>query len=152
MKHKKIKLGVYNGTPIEWLVLDETEDKYLLLSKYILELRRFDEDSNDYGESEIKDFLENYMLPRIGIFDNLFLLSIEEVEKYLPEEKDRIAFLEPIKYGKDISYWWWLRSPNCDYDDSAYYVYYNGCIYSGGGVNSTNYGVRPACWVKKEYK
>lgn len=69
--------------------------------------------------------------------DEIFLLSIEEYEKY----KDKI----PAIYG-----WWWLRSPGA-------YSNYVALVYSGGSVNySGNYvweaaAVRPALKLRGEY-
>ncbi|MCR5137752.1 MAG: leucine-rich repeat protein [Oscillospiraceae bacterium] len=64
--------------------------------------------------------------------DRVFLLSIEEAEKYFQDYKDR-----------GTGSWWWLRSPG-DYGKGAAYVYGGGSInYDGANVYNSR-GVRPA--------
>lgn len=64
--------------------------------------------------------------------DKVFLLSIEEAEKYIMNDRDR-----------STGTWWWLRSPgNLSYD--AAYVGGVGGVVSGGGGVGLSRGVRPA--------
>ena len=80
--------------------------------------------------------------------DNVFLLSKEEVENYLPEEKDRISQFAPraVMFGDDTS---------CKYDRD-YWVTRTPTGYGVEGVSIskgffTNRGsgyCRPAMWVK----
>ena len=63
--------------------------------------------------------------------DSIFLLSIDEYEKY----KNRISI---------IHCWWWLRSPGADVDRTAC-VYYDGYISNYGNcVLDDIHAVRPA--------
>jgi tetratricopeptide (TPR) repeat protein len=72
--------------------------------------------------------------------DRVFLLSLDEVQKYFKDNSARVA-----KYnGSDC--WWWLRSPG----------YGAGCaaiVYDGGDVDAIgsyvdfDVGVRPALWL-----
>ena len=63
--------------------------------------------------------------------DNIFLLSIEEYEKY----KERIP---------QINCWWWLRSKG-DYSVYVASVNYDGSIcYAGDDASGNDHGVRPA--------
>ncbi len=64
--------------------------------------------------------------------DRIFLLSIDEAEKYFKDDADRAT-----------GSWWWLRSPGhyCIY---AALVLNDGVIYNNGGSVSGNYRVRPA--------
>lgn len=147
---KEITLGEYCGVPVDWIVLEENGEERLLLSKYILEMRRFDIETNNFDKSEIKEFLSKYMKPRFfGInIEKITLLSKDEIECYLPEAKDRQAYLEPTKYGADTKAVYWLRSPDCN---DYYYANYVNC---GGGIDYnyvtyTDYGVRAAVEIKK---
>lgn len=65
----------------------------------------------------------------------LFLLSVEEYEKY----KDVI----PV-----IGSWWWLRSPGLD-SSCAAYVYYDGSVDTRGDLVFSSSGIRPAFRVQK---
>ena len=72
-----------------------------------------------------------------GTVDKVFILDIEEVQKYFPEDKDR-------ETGK----WWWLRNPGSGLLSVAC-VYEDGTIYDYGiNNNYTEGGVRPAMWVR----
>lgn len=147
---KEITLGAYCGIPVKWIVLEENENEMFLLSKYIFEMRRFDKETNNFDKSEIKEFLSEYMKHRFfGInIEEITLLSKDEIKCYLPEPKDRIAYLEPTKYGANTKAVYWLRSPNCYDNNYANCVYYDGDI-SSNYVNDTNGGVRAAVKIKK---
>ena len=60
-----IKFGNYPQTangdslPIEWLILAKEDNKILVISRYGLEVRRFDSDSNDWKNSEIRQWLND---------------------------------------------------------------------------------------------
>ncbi len=84
--------------------------------------------------------------------DKVFLLSIDEANKYFLSDADRMN-----------GSWWWLRSPGHGQGMVAC-VYGNGGVYSGGNyeyrggridtdgysVNRSDNGVRPAMWIKVE--
>jgi len=75
-------------------------------------------------------------------FDNIFLLSLSEVNQFLVNDSDRVSKLS----GKPD--WWWLRSPG---GGSVYaaIVDKDGKISDGGNmVNNTSGGIRPALWIK----
>ena len=93
--------------------------------------------------------------------DQVFLLSITEVEKYFSTDNDRMCV--PTAYaiaqgawtsdsysvGGAATCWWWLRSPG-DSGGAAVVgdggsVYYNGCYVNDGSVC-----VRPALWINLE--
>ncbi len=64
--------------------------------------------------------------------DRIFLLSIEEAERYFRDDKDRAA-------GR----WWWLRSSG-GFGYRAAYVYSGGGLYALGYDVSRRHGIRPA--------
>lgn len=68
--------------------------------------------------------------------DKIFVLSLDELNQYVPEEKDRIL--------KD---WWWLRTVG-DNNLSACSVYTDGSVYIRGiNIHYKEGGVRPAMWI-----
>lgn len=68
--------------------------------------------------------------------DKIFVLSLDELEQYVPEEKDRVR--------KD---WWWLRNVG-DNNLSACSVYTDGSVYMRGiNIHYKEGGVRPAMWI-----
>jgi len=160
-----------------WLVLDSTDDRLLLIASEVTERRAYNSSDwpCTWETSSVRSYLNGAWLewyfseaemerivsiamdnpdnPKYGTdggsarADRVFLLSLEEVEQYLPLAADRIAH-----YGDD-AYWWWLRTPG-RHANSAVVVDPSGdIIMSGHGVGgyATDYtgfgGLRPALWV-----
>ena len=84
--------------------------------------------------------------------DKVFLLSIDEADKYFNSDEARKCV--PTVYSKangaytSSGYcWWWLRSPGFS-QDFAVNVYVGGSIlYNGIDVNFGSGCVRPAMWI-----
>lgn len=72
--------------------------------------------------------------------DKIFLLSVDEYEKYY----DKIPKYDAE--GKDYSYWWWLRTPHKHLASSSSYAFNVNGYYGYVGYYSAyyNYAVRPA--------
>jgi len=194
-----IPFGDYN-----WLVLDVQNNKALILAENGIEGRKYHEKDNDitWGECTLRKYLNGEFLQKFtneqqkrieetliinndnlwygtkggnDTKDKIFLLSIEEADKYFGDSGDyqnkrRIKlkdgkciitsdgeFFSNIhdseriaKYEKNINVqcWWWLRSPGIFGFYSAY-VYIDGRIDVSGcrGIEYKN-GVRPALWLK----
>lgn len=86
--------------------------------------------------------LENLPNPESSVgsgpdtIDKIFVLSLDELDKYVPAEEDRIR--------KD---WWWLRNVG-DNNLSACSVYTDGSVYMRGiNIHYKEGGVRPAMWI-----
>ena len=135
----------------EWRILEKQEDKILLISQRTIGNRRFEANSNDRANSEIRRYLSgefynslsNDMQSKIvehSTGDKIFLLSIDEARRYFSSDADRVAL---NLSGRAC--WWWLRSRDSGY---ASYVYYRGNILLNGyGVDEGSGGVRPALWL-----
>jgi hypothetical protein len=184
-----VEFGGYN-----WRVLDIQDGKALIISEKILGKRAYHSLGGDisWEGSELREYLngsfyestfteeekkniaksniENKCNPQYGTTggsetkDKVFLLSIEEVERYFTDSSEMIA--ENI--DTDEVSWWWLRSPGCGSDYAACinvvgYVDFHGTLVGvgegigaddnvgsyGGSVESDNGGVRPALWVNQ---
>jgi len=138
---KTIKFGRYffNGKQemdeIEWIVLDETDGKKLLISKYCIETMQYDYEENKIKNSNwengiLRMWLNNYFLNLCFIIkekerldtikiitpdghelsDKIILMSAEEVERYLPEQEERKA--KPTSWAK--------KRKNPTMDDALY--------------------------------
>ena len=168
-----VKFGRYPQTAaggdvqdIEWRVLAVEGDKVLAISRYGLDAKRFDDDSNKWENSEIRSWLngefynDSFNDDEKGIIASsdpgkVFLLSKDEADKYFSSDEDRKCV--PTGYAKangasedNGGCWWWLRSPRPNH----YYVYY---VCYGGFVSSyfVDYdfcSVRPALWINVEYE
>ena len=83
--------------------------------------------------------------------DYVFLLSYEEVMKYMPENKDRMcsqtAYAKKENKKNDISYWW-LRTPGKYRVNAMYATGKKGGLSTyGSDVGHDNLGYRPAMWI-----
>ena len=169
-----MKFGNYPQTgegkkqPIEWQVLAKENNKMLVISRYALDAKRFDDDSNNWKNSEIRswlngDFYNNAFnekekkcikssnLSDVGTIDNVFLLSTKEAKKYFVNKEIRKC--KVTDYAKknsdwldDNGYsWWWLRSLELNYDNVVCLVGRTGNV-SSSDVSFEIF-VRPALWI-----
>lgn len=87
-------------------------------------------------------------------YNQLFLLSAEELVKYFPEREDRMVkptetalangvYADPI-YGTCD---YWLRDAGTTEGNGAYVYYYGDVNEAGALARSTFIGVRPAMWI-----
>ena len=179
-----------DNTPIEWIVLKRDDDKALIISKYVLDTVQYNTEytgvtwetcslrnwlNRDFYErafsAEEKMSIMNKKVtadknPEYDAFvgrdtaDNVFLLSITEVNKYFKDNESRMC--APTGYaakkGADTKSnykvdgqaccWWWLRSPGYDGDYAAD-VRNDGSVSDrGDGVHGRHNGVRPCMWVR----
>ena len=163
--------------PIRWRVLDAQADALLLLSEDVLEARPYDNrdlDDYPYGETymrtwHLRDILERgftdaeracILTARVSnggdpeTYDQLFLLSVDELERYLPGEADRVAYATEsakIRGWAQVDWeeraYWWTRTRGDNYYKYAY-VRPDGIIDEAGeALTYSFYGIRPAMWV-----
>ena len=178
-----VVLGDYHGAN-EWIVLDKQDDKVLLISRYCLDAKPYNEKyepvtwetctlrqwlNGDFINETISGaektlicdtYLQNPDNPKWGAdggndtTDKVFLLSIDEAEKYFANDEARMA--TATDYAKEQGVyvseengnsWWWLRTSGLN-NKGAVCVYNDGSINdNGSSVNSSECGVRPAMWV-----
>ena len=145
---------------IVWLVLDKKDDKVLLISKYALADKEFDEGRtyttweksslrkwlnedfiNDAFNSEEQSKLQITNVsadknPKLDVdsgnatTDKVFLLSAVEVEKYFPSEEERKIAVN--NKGKHYLKPWWLRTSG--YTPQVYRVDVRSSIYNASLV------------------
>ncbi len=180
-----VDFGDYHGA-VEWLVLDKQEDKALLISKYCLDAKPYNEKyepvtwetctlrqwlNGDFINETFSGaekalicdtYLQNPDNPEYGTdggndtTDKVFLLSIDEATRYFANDEARKA--TATDYAKEQGVyvseengnsWWWLRSPGNGSNNVVAFINSYGFInYTGFGVGSGLYGVRPAMWVR----
>ncbi len=183
-----ITFGKIGKKDLEWIVLDISDGKLLLITNYGLNSIGYEKQWRDttwetcslrkwlnsdfykktFNEKEKNKIVETLISadpnpdyeinPGNDTSDKLFLLSIEEVNRYFELEEDRICKqygAKNMKSKKDN--WkhemaslctWWLRSPGGD-GRSAAYVDINGTIDTEGmDVSSYDFNVvRPSLWL-----
>ena len=154
--------------PIEWQILAKEGNNMLFISRYALEAKCFDNDSNNWKNSEIrswlngdfynkafnekeKKYIKSSNLSDVGTTDNVFLLSAKEAKKYFVNDEMRKC--TATDYAKknsdwldDDNYsWWWLRSLDSNYGNVVCLVGRTGNV-SSSDVSFEIF-VRPALWI-----
>ena len=167
---------------IEWEVLDKKDNQILIISKKVLDAQEYWDsfEDTDWGKSEVRKWLnESFMQNAFSQYhqslimdtsvtadknpyyqtntgaastDKIYLLSMEEVQKYFPDTESRIC--QPTVYAKvkgvfmkNLNTWWWLRTVGKDKKHMT-------AIYTDGEIRNEGYrvyvkdgGVRPVIWL-----
>lgn len=175
---------------IEWLVLAKEDNKILVISKQALDCQQYHTKYegitwencllrewmngtflNEAFSKDEQKMIQNTKVsadknpeystnPGNATNDKVFLLSINEAEKYFDSKEARKC--APTAYAKaqgtytsdkyktssgEATCWWWLRSPG-DIQKHAAGVLCDGSVYCGGNyVNCGDSCVRPALWI-----
>ena len=175
---------------IEWTVLDKDGMSLLLISKQALDCQQYNTSYTDvtWESCSLRKWMNGTFLnkafnaeeqaqiqnttvsadmnpeyntnPGNATTDKVFLLSINEVEKYFNSDEARKC--APTAYAKaqgahtSDSYktasgaatcWWWLRSPGYSQDRAAHVLNDGSVYYYGYGVLNAHDAVRPALWI-----
>lgn len=162
---------------IQWLVAGEKDGKYLLVSKYCLEARAYDDSedaSQSWESSSLREYLngqffetafnekEQGMIAEAELvnsfeevengteatMDKVFILSSEEISEFLGDDKEVLtAHFADDEQGLC---WWWVRTPGY-IDTYVSVIKTNGVFYSRGdsAINPLG-GVRPAIWIESK--
>ena len=183
--------------PIEWRVLEIKDDEALIISEYILEPHVYHIEMEDitWEDSSLRKWLngdfydtafsasekshiqtvtiKNPDNPLYGTpggndtDDNVFCLSLEEVQIYFADANDRMAALTDYAISRGASVnedtklenglktgWWWLRTPASSANRAAEVDCFgnidnvinedrvDGCLVFSEGIS-----VRPAVWI-----
>ena len=131
-----------------WRVLDVQEDRVLIWKHTGVEDHVFnDNNSNVYEGSDIQKYLQAEFRETVpeelqSLVDDkgFFLLTLEQIRKYLPKEIDRIA-----EDADGYTTWWWTSTPSVGSGYSVRYITTSGSV--GGNIAFSSYGVAPACVV-----
>lgn len=157
--------------PVEWQILDIKDEKVLLVSRNILDIRPYDEDGEagspvTWKKCSLRRWLngtfmrlcftdseqENILYTELSsdgstVIDKLFLLSEAESKRYFRTDKVRSCRMsEYVKtldkpYDKEYGFWW-LRSAGDE--DCAQTVWLDGCVNDEGDPVFYQCGIRPA--------
>ena len=182
-----VAFGEYKGEEVKWQVLEKRGTKLMLLTRMCIDAASYNDQYgsitwadctlrswlNEYFINEtfdsnqqqmiIETKIENSSNPHFEVsggretVDRVFLLSVEEAEKYFETDDARMAKGTSYAMQKDLFSFeddgiytctWWLRSPGnsdsyvCNVDIGG------GTDYSRSPKADTNKsGVRPAMWI-----
>lgn len=163
---KPIELKV--SAPIEWIPIESNEAETLLISKYVLDwdLFGFDGETDGWSDSYLKQYMDKLYdemfieEEKNAIIEKkhgkLFLLSVEEIEKYFPEEHDRRAQIKFVAKKDDIieTYiehsTYWLRNDSLSDNGDAANIDALGNI-DYGYVERDEIGIRPCIYVRTKH-
>lgn len=144
-----------------WKILDITSAGYICLADSIEDMK-FDSDSNNWENSDLRDYLNEGFLEKIATeigLENIVpfernLLSLDGQTEYGKCE-DKVSLLTVDEYRKyrnlipnTKDYWWWLASPwSTPCND---YKRTGAVVSSAGSINRCScyygdFGVRPVC-------
>ena len=164
-----------NGSePIEWIVLDRTEDRLLVLSKLAIACLPYNSaaGATSWQTCSLRNWLNGVFLQtafspaqqqQIVTFDSplsdaVFLLSADEATRYFASASDRMTGATQTAaadgaYRENGVCGWWLRDTG-DSDAVAARVNIHGEILTGssseGGVERQDYAVRPCMWISTD--
>ena len=158
-KLKEIKPGeIFKFGGYEWIKLEE---EGLCLMKDILKERDFDEESNDWRKSGLREYLNNNFyktLIKNGADEKDFLLVetdliADDGTKDYGTSKDLISLMTADLYRrnrhllKPLESWWWLATPHSCLASNSYCVRYvdSSGTHSNSYMYSGHFGVRPLC-------
>ena len=167
---------------IVWTVAAIENGKYLLVSDYALDAFTYHAEINNeanWSNATLKIWLNSAFMNKafddaekakiatstlatkntnggadILTYNQMFVLSAEELVKYFPEREDRMikptetalengVYADPI-YGTCD---YWVREAGTTAGNGAYTYYYGDVNEAGALARSTFIGVRPAMWV-----
>lgn len=157
---KGLKIGdEFELADINWKILDITDAGYMCIGDSLGD-KKFDENSSDWNESSLREYLNNEFYEKIArevgreniISSKRNLLSLDGQTEY-GESDDFVSLLTVDEYRKyrklipNTGDWWWLVTPwstPCnEYSKTVTVVSPSGFI---GNINCRrNYGVRPVC-------
>lgn len=177
--YKTINFGKYpqdkagkKMSDISWRVLTEQDGYALIMSELVIDHLQFSEKGDSsWKSSDLRAWLndsflniafdenEKMKIEEVQPGEKVFLLSVDEIEEYLPKFEDRKAkYTEYSRkkasehYGKSIREpyaFWWLRTQNENDKRYLYHVCNSGWLNAYEGADYFD-GVRPACWIKTE--
>lgn len=170
------KIGRYGGEEINWRVLAVENRKVLLISEKGLDAKSYHDDGwgdITWENCTLRPWLNREFLntafsveekssiaARNDTGDKVFLLSIQEVEKYFKDDEDRKTYATKFakENGADVHYQtkgctWWLRSSGDYNDNDGLYavVEHDGKFSEYGELPDVVWiCVRPAVWITLE--
>jgi hypothetical protein len=157
---KGLKIGdEFELADINWKILDITDAGYMCIGDSLGD-KKFDENSSDWNESSLREYLNNEFYEKIArevgreniISSKRNLLSLDGQTEY-GESDDFVSLLTVDEYRKyrklipNTGDWWWLVTPwstPCnEYSKTVAVVSPSGRIYRN--FCNFNRGVRPFC-------
>lgn len=171
-KQSKVQLSTLNPGEIfkigeyDFIVLEQCEERTAVISKgFMAENVKFDDDSINYKESNLKKVIENLIQPVIEkevgsknlIEHEVDLTSVDMQDEFAgfkckvrPITFDEARLYNNLLVNKNLNDWWWTCTP-CSTEDRGW-KYSITVVAPSGGISSRScdgsIGVRPFCILK----
>ncbi len=169
-----IEFGKYNNQTLQWRVLDETDEKTLVIAEKGVGFCVFNSSGKaEWENSNIRNLLNSEFLnecfteeekeriiPTYKTQDRLFILGVKDIIKYLPDEKSRKLKADEDAFAKYKHYTgenskkdpdgyvpWWTTS-SVVFFPSLYVIESYGDYDTAVSPKSEAF-YRPAMWIKK---
>lgn len=169
--------NLHNGKePVEWIVLRVDGTRALLISRYALDVRRFNEEWKkiSWKDCGLRSWLNgvfynecftdrqkqailrsnvqsNYVNTVVSTEDYVFALSVSECEQYMSKYLRRCL---PTAYAqaqaaamKDGYCYWWLRDTTNRKNDANRVEPSGDTLEYGSNTNAAGVSVRPVIWI-----
>lgn len=150
--------------PIEWIILKEENGRKLLLSKYIIDAVDYHEKGQvqSWEECSIRTWLNKEFIKKSfsetedlkQCEDKVFLLSVEEIKKYLGTDEATMGPVTPYALERGVftqnAGLWWTCTPGDDFGMQTYIDTEGGIAYEGCYQQRSEVGLRPAVWINEE--
>lgn len=155
-----LKVGdTFELAGLTWKILDIPAEGYMCLADRLTDKMMFDETSNDWLRSRLREYLNTELIEEIAdeigeeniVSFKRDLLSLDGQIEY-GECEDKVSLLTVDEYRKyrnlipNTDDWWWLVTPwSTSYNnyETAIVVLPSGCICAGNCSGSVS--VRPVC-------
>lgn len=155
-----LKVGdTFELAGLTWKILDIPAEGYMCLADRLTDKMMFDETSNDWLRSRLREYLNTELIEEIAdeigeeniVSFKRDLLSLDGHTEY-GECEDKVSLLTVDEYRKyrnlipNTDDWWWLVTPwSTSYNnyETAIVVLPSGCICAGNCSGSVS--VRPVC-------
>jgi uncharacterized protein YgiM (DUF1202 family) len=163
-----VTFGSYAGKPIEWTVLAEDNGYLLLISRYGIDVRQYNDSltSVKWANSSLYEWLNGEFYDqafmetekekiRLIKKDKVILFNQLEVARYFVSDEQRKCAPSELAlangaFTENGFGWWWLQSPGKE-KNSAVVIASDGSINTGGSlVTLRDIMVRPVIWASKK--
>lgn len=146
----EIKFGKYNFEDITWNVIEASENKVVLLSKYIIDAGSFPDETwmSNFSKKAFSD-TENLLVEKVSLLDDDSFTNLVKGKSFAKTEPTA-KVLENEKYTKDEEdgYIWWVDKEYLYSGDEHECAIQSGAYYTGGEDDYDVNGIRPTVTIK----
>ncbi len=146
LPQKTVTFGELLGEPIKWEIIKEyDDDTVLLMSEDCVGYMPFDDDSNSWENSDIREWLNGEFLDEFSAADRERIVKTKNKNILSYSERDK------SEGGNHAHYWNFTRSLVYDKGETAYYNYTEDTVFIPTLSMMENINVPDSYWVMCPY-